>query len=540
MNFEGCPSSADSRSSALRRNQACYHCRHRKQRCDGQCPVCGPCLRASREEDCEYTYNLGRSRAEILEEDIIRIENRIHQLEHPDAGTSSILLHNPYAWPAPNPARMPGLHQILDTMNVEPVLSRPPSAFIKSETTTSDTSLTDTWWNADEPPRHMAETLIDTFLSYRSDWGFFLNPEQFRRDALLPLPLGNHSRPAHALLAAVYLAGILLSPSPALKSHEKAFLDRALAALPSSLSGLHPRKAFHGLQAEIILATYFFSAGKFIEGGYHTAAAVSLALSSGLHETFSAAPNRFLDPGRLGPDEIERFGACWAIFTLDASWALALGTQANLNSALVSCCPLETTDLPTTKMMSPELLLARAVSFWKQANTLVAGKNPDASQNSTEFHSAFNALDEHIDAFRCAVTMLMDEESNPHPYIVCCSIAHSAAIQLHAPLKNNAVSHQKQLDAAKGVLHVAATAHASSQAYINPVIAPVWAAACHVVLEDIRIEEQNGAHDELREVFERGIDAMRRYSITCPITYFHVDRIQDLYRTLVEHIRDAE
>ncbi|KAF7293596.1 Copper-fist domain-containing protein [Mycena indigotica] len=51
---------------------------------------------SAREEDCEYTDNYSRARAEVLEEDISRIQFRIHQLEHPQEAKTDVMLLDPY------------------------------------------------------------------------------------------------------------------------------------------------------------------------------------------------------------------------------------------------------------------------------------------------------------------------------------------------------------------------------------------------------------------------------------------------------------
>ncbi|KAJ7447213.1 hypothetical protein FB451DRAFT_782061 [Mycena latifolia] len=284
---------APTSDSTLQRGQACASCRRRKMRCDGRRPVCGPCLRADRADDCEYTDNQSRSRAEILEEDISRIESRIYELEHPAEATgSNVFLHQPYKQPK-RQAQVPSMFQVLES---------PRAA-----------SATDAWWDSPEPPVHMIKTFLDAFLPYASDWGFFIDPARFRHDTLLPLPIGHHSRPSPALLAAVYLAGIALSGSTTLKTHEKQFLSRALSALPASLAGLHPQKAIHALQTEILLSTYFYASGRFLEGRYHTTAAVSLAVSARFKKRAS--------PPALWPDAdtAENLDASWATIVLDKS-----------------------------------------------------------------------------------------------------------------------------------------------------------------------------------------------------------------------------
>jgi hypothetical protein len=98
----------------LQRGKACISCRRRKvvrtsnlpylrlaylvyQRCDGVRPTCGQCTRGNRLDDCEYTDGQGRSRTSMLEEDILRLQARIQELEHPEHTTPAVALHHPYS-----------------------------------------------------------------------------------------------------------------------------------------------------------------------------------------------------------------------------------------------------------------------------------------------------------------------------------------------------------------------------------------------------------------------------------------------------------
>ncbi|KAJ6606182.1 hypothetical protein DFH09DRAFT_891696, partial [Mycena vulgaris] len=67
------------------------------QRCDSVRPICGPCSRAERFEDCEYMEGTGgTSNVQKLEESIYRIQNRIMHLERPGNIPPSVVLKNPY------------------------------------------------------------------------------------------------------------------------------------------------------------------------------------------------------------------------------------------------------------------------------------------------------------------------------------------------------------------------------------------------------------------------------------------------------------
>lgn len=60
-------------------------------------PICGPCRKHPKDDDCEYSDGPGRSRTKVLEDTVSRLEARLHELEHPDETTPSITLHDPYS-----------------------------------------------------------------------------------------------------------------------------------------------------------------------------------------------------------------------------------------------------------------------------------------------------------------------------------------------------------------------------------------------------------------------------------------------------------
>jgi hypothetical protein len=45
---------------------------------------------------------------------------------------------------------------------------------------------------------------------------------------------------------------------------------------------------------------------------------------------------------------------------------------------------------------------------------------------------------------------------------------------------------------------------------------PVWATACHIIVEEIRTARE-GRRGELTAVFDRGFTAMRVYADSCPL-----------------------
>jgi hypothetical protein len=82
-------SSSMSSATPLQRGSACLSCRKRKMKCDGSRPICQQCNRANRAADCEYDDGKTKTRTQVLQEKIHRLEARIRQLEGPQGGSSS-------------------------------------------------------------------------------------------------------------------------------------------------------------------------------------------------------------------------------------------------------------------------------------------------------------------------------------------------------------------------------------------------------------------------------------------------------------------
>ncbi|EJD06269.1 uncharacterized protein FOMMEDRAFT_166504 [Fomitiporia mediterranea MF3/22] len=68
----------------LQRGSACLSCRKRKMKCDATKPVCRQCVKANRAEECDYDDGRQKSRTQILQEKIAKLEDRIRELECAD------------------------------------------------------------------------------------------------------------------------------------------------------------------------------------------------------------------------------------------------------------------------------------------------------------------------------------------------------------------------------------------------------------------------------------------------------------------------
>ncbi|EPQ54965.1 hypothetical protein GLOTRDRAFT_22167, partial [Gloeophyllum trabeum ATCC 11539] len=315
-----------SSTAPLQRGKACLNCRKRKMKCDGARPVCGQCERAGREEDCEYADG-GRTRTQMLQDTISELEARIEELENPGQPSTSLCL------------AAAGQYPYYAGVN--------PPAVQAGVTTGSG------WWDYDEPPRHIARSLLETFLPHATQFGFFLDPRRFMSSTVLVSTLGQENRPLPALMTAVYLVGIRLSRSDEIRARETVFLARVRSQLGLVLSNLRPNQVMQAVQAEVILAHYLFYTGSIVEARYHTSAAVSLTMGyrlNKIHSLNDVVPNEFtlaLPPAQDAIEEGERINGFWMVLVMDKAWAAALnlpsttGTVENAISQIDTPWPWE-------------------------------------------------------------------------------------------------------------------------------------------------------------------------------------------------------
>lgn len=162
----------------------------------------------------------------------------------------------------------------------------------------------------------------------------------------LPAP----QQPHPALLDAMYLIACYFS-QPQYAAQEQHFLRRALAGILSSLQDSD--RLIQIVQASCLIAIYFFSRGRTLEGYYHSSTAARLAVSLGLHQIKSedwyhlqfdlgsaatVAQPAFLTfksslqlaAPKDSVDYAERVAAFWQVFSVDRAWSVASGLPAAL------------------------------------------------------------------------------------------------------------------------------------------------------------------------------------------------------------------
>lgn len=201
---------------------------------------------------------------------------------------------------------------------------------------------------------------LNIFLSHSSRLGFALHIPRFLQRIPLSSSTSSHypsPRPHEALLSTISLWAICLSrgnwTGADISEVEQFVLARALQNVPAALAsasvgdGATERVDF--VQAEVLLALYFFCEGRLLEGRYHASAATSAALSWGMHQIGSeggrgSAEVRGMSMAGLSlvmsnlemarpRDAIElgeRINVFWSAYVLDRCWSVALDSPSVL------------------------------------------------------------------------------------------------------------------------------------------------------------------------------------------------------------------
>ncbi|KAG1758975.1 hypothetical protein EDD22DRAFT_169174 [Suillus occidentalis] len=322
----------------LQRGKACISCRRRKVRCDGVRPTCGQCTRGNRLDDCEYTDGQGRSRTSMLEEDILRLQARIQELEHPEHTTPAVALHHPYSSPdVPFGLQSSYISASISSASNSEAPSSPSTQYTWGDFSPSS------WWAQEEPPTQIILESLDNILPYADELGFFLHIPRLRNMLMtassrgIPIALQN---------------AIILLCLHTTETNQPAFEQTVLSRCLRQLADIIPscssstRDLLNDLQTEILLAYYLFRVGRAVEAKYHSSAAAGLVLSFRLHspppEGESDTPSdmqfdifRTTFPSPVDDiEETEAIHAFWNVFARDKSMSAVLGVPPSIGRSI--------------------------------------------------------------------------------------------------------------------------------------------------------------------------------------------------------------
>ncbi|OSD05459.1 hypothetical protein PYCCODRAFT_1239826 [Trametes coccinea BRFM310] len=440
-------------------------------RCDGQRPACNQCQKADRAEDCEYMDGPGLTQNQMLENEVIELERRIQSISSQSA---PLTLHDPYAiW----------------------------NASQRSAQNTSD------------PMR----ALVQQFVQNATEFGFFLHIHRF-----LDKVFSSGAAPSNSLrilLNVMYLVGAKLSTNPQIQAQEQAYLTRALQHLPAALPE-DPRGAIYVMQAEVILANYFFSSNRQLEGVYHMNAAVSIAMASKLHMVRSARRSRSTADAasyRLPPpvdtlEEGERINGFWTVFILDRCWAVATGSAPAFTDDEANGTQIDTpwpmdlaayqthpfpSDFRTTKTVQSFIsgvegdvghqsilaMHAKAAILYEGATRLASRYNPSSQ-------AAFLSLDNRIERFRQALPRLerLDQSraDTLRTGLLVHTLSHCASIQLHTPLVQDRVTaNSRTYQAAHAAVKALRSIDVGILGCVNPFLGILWGSVGKVIVQAV-------------------------------------------------------
>ncbi|KAL0954213.1 hypothetical protein HGRIS_005341 [Hohenbuehelia grisea] len=300
--------------------------------------------------DCEYVTTGARPHAAHLEETIAILENRIRELENPGNTAGSVILSSPYRL-EPGPGSSATSSSSVAGGRRHHTVYREPRQLNNMDSATSPGTLVRrlTRGNTsykEEPAPAVKAALLHTFVHHASEIGFFLDAKRFVMVATVSDTQAQESELLPALISAACLWGLRLSRtgvsnSPegthqqsVLRQAEEGYLNQALDKLAGMVTSptISPHvRVLHTIQAEILLANYFFDSGRAQEGRHHTSTAVALALGAGLNRgNGGVAPPTALPPTMDSIETRERIGAFWAVLMLDNLWSAALETPPNL------------------------------------------------------------------------------------------------------------------------------------------------------------------------------------------------------------------
>ncbi|KAJ7720090.1 hypothetical protein DFH07DRAFT_309457 [Mycena maculata] len=538
------------KQGSLSKGKACVNCRRRKIKCDGGKPICGPCAKYSTTfGDCEYTED-GISRAQILEEQISILQDRIEELERPSLPNRSRFspsLQRPvitrrHSTPTPQIS-------LSNTMRLGPLLS-----YFYSQQT-SGSSLGPTNSMPTELPFIVLQALVHNFLHNASCFGFFLDTQAFH-DAITSAQARNLPP---VLLNVMYLWGVHLAEDARITAYEPAFLAHALRSTAGSLSGTHPRTVLHSLQASVLLAYYFIRNARFLEGRYHTSAAVSIAVSSGLHRI--RAPRDDTTAALRGPDALpapkdaweegEQIIAFWNVLTLNNCWAGTDGSPSNVSYGASGLkidtpwpldrrdyverphlLPLQSSgtvynfldDVPDNATSDAALHAKAGILFEETTKLTARYRTNGIPLNDPEY----SILDRKIDGFTQRLPTV-----NSKGMLVVHMLAYGSTIQLHkAAALERPASHSKLLAAAQSVVGILEKTDVSNIGLIDPILAPLWTTVSLVFIAEIAHQrKQLGTTrvGDLTKSLNVVIAAMEVFAPHCRLMTVQLDAVRRAY-----------
>ncbi|KAI0275620.1 hypothetical protein BGY98DRAFT_1113985 [Russula aff. rugulosa BPL654] len=523
----------------LQRGKACLRCRSRKMRCDGTKPSCQQCVRAKKQDLCEYDDGKGKTRTQLLRETIARLESRIKELENPEHTSTSVPLFDPHALPVSSedssssgcdsPSSFP-FSASQSPNHISSVSPPPLMACCSPVSWTPSVSLYQDRCISGSPhrlfvtqvPSELAQSLLEAFIPHRDQLLVGLHVERLRSSLRRPAEEQRHP----VLMNAIFLWACYFSRTPSLNQHEPLYLSRATEAFHDWLRS--PAKVVDVIQGCCLLSQYFLVNGRIMEGNHYASTAAALVLQWGLHRqgsdrrdvgmglegTFS------LPPPQDSIERGERILAFWQVFCLDRCWSAALhrpslisdgpGGLASINapwpqdiieyevenfSDLTNLNTVQT--FLANQIQVPVLaggfsnfaLRAKASALWDLATKVASSWNSGVALTQLSEQDTL-AVEDSINRFIASVMPVHQlaavHASDRHNLIVVHTLAQAALIRLYY-LRGEVdqLWNEKCLLAARGMLLVVGQVTDMDIEFLDPIVGSCWASAAHVFIREM-------------------------------------------------------
>ncbi|KAG8736596.1 hypothetical protein FRC12_017541 [Ceratobasidium sp. 428] len=354
-----------------RRGYACTFCRRRKFKCDGRSP-CRSCIKGK--QTCSYDNASHRTPTQLLQDRIDELQSKITSIESRGKGPrrprvpsqdnyspSAAYTDGPYVqFSPPNEYARAGPSRSLFTSaaNLQYVAD-----YVASDASSCTGS------NYGYPPQHLSRNspesldgtpyldngspqLLDSQPAMLGHDGviseqladkimFHFLTHRFRCgllhvDRLQPATLNAERHPA--LLAASYLLGCFFCLDGTLAHLESSFVERTRRALEDAIDLTENASyAIDYLFASSMLAMYYLSKGRLLEGYHRAISAVRFAVNRGFHElkALPKDPVSMQDPQHQMAliNQKDRVCAWWFTFWIDRWGSLLTGLPSGIADA---------------------------------------------------------------------------------------------------------------------------------------------------------------------------------------------------------------
>ncbi|KAF9021637.1 hypothetical protein BDZ89DRAFT_1137881 [Hymenopellis radicata] len=482
-------------SQPLEKGSACLNCRRRKVRCDAVKPQCGPCRASRAYQDCEFT-NSGPTRTQQLKEQIAKLESRIKEIEGPVASSS----------------QSSGLNDNkINQLGTVPNHRQLPQVI----------------------PPPVRSAIMQRFLKYASANWFFLNVDRFSAAFLDP----NSEALITVLTNTVILWGIHLSSSTPLSHHEGLYLTRAVQDASHGLVQPYVHNIVQLIQAEVLLAQYFFKNARMVEGRYHTGLALSIVFGAGFHKIGSTQASNCTErainvaPSKDLVEEGERIGAFWTVVALNNCWTTR---ESNVSyDDIDTPWPLEMQRY-SLNLVPANSLSGRTVSNWlrgqqdpgsdsllaqhAKASVLYEQAVQNGLQrrgNPTQFLNNYNRLESSISQFSPTLISLHELPQTVHPgrAVLVHVLLYSAMVQLYLPVIDININAAGSILTSIGLIcRTLRAVNVTGLSDIDPFLSSLLATACRFLISYISMQSQAAEASEMLKLIVAVMTYMANHS----------------------------